>query len=424
MTRSARPAGRVFSPLDEELALLPGPLSPRLHEGLVRLGTWMPFARAAAELGWFCGVAVGAATACRLTEVAGAALVALETAEADRLEREAPPPGDGPRVQQLSADGAMVPLRRGEWAEVKTLAIGEVVATRGADGTPVVRATDVSYFSRLTDAESFGHLALVESHRRGTATAGTVVAPVDGSDWLQGLIDLHRPDAVRILDFPHAAEHLNAAGQATWGIGAPEAAAWLRTQAHELKTGDPEAVLAALRALPIHDAADRARAAQVRDETLAYLHKRRAQIVYARFQACGFPIGSGVIESGNKNVVEARLKGTGMRWARPSVNPMLALRCAVCNDRWAEVWPSIVRSLRHPMAPCPTRRRRQAGLSAHQASRPIPNSPPPRIRVAPMPADRPRKIVDGRPTNAHDWKIAARRGAERKAARLAASAKL
>ncbi len=421
--RSARPVGRVFSPLDEELALLPGPLSPRLHEGLVRLGTWMPFARAAAELGWFCGVTVGAATACRLTEAAGAALVGLETAEADRLEREAPPSREGPRVQQVSADGAMVPLRRGEWAEVKTLAIGEVVATRGPDGVPVVRATDVSYFSRLTDSDTFGRLALVEVHRRGTATAGTVVAPVDGSEWLQGLIDLHRPDAVRILDFPHAVEHLNAAGQATWGIGAPEAAAWLRAQAHELKTGDPDAVLAALRALPTHDAADRAGAIQTRDETLAYLSKRRVQIAYASFLACGFPIGSGMVESGNKNTVEARLKGTGMRWARPSVNPMLALRCAVCNDRWAEVWPRIVRSLRHPPAPCPTRSRREAGLSAHQASRPIPNPRPQRIRVAPMPVDRPRKIVDGRPTDAHDWKIAARRAAERKAARLLTSAK-
>jgi hypothetical protein len=40
-----------------------------------------------------------------------------------------------------------------------------------------------------------------------------------------------------------------------------------------------------------------------------------------------------------------------------------------------------------------------------------------------MPADRPKKIVDGRPTDAHAWKIAARRGAERKAAHDQASAK-
>jgi hypothetical protein len=37
----------------------------------------------------------------------------------------------------------------------------------------------------------------------------------------------------------------------------------------------------------------------------------------------GWPIGSGVVESGNKLVVEARLKGAGMHWSRLSLNPLL-----------------------------------------------------------------------------------------------------
>ena len=113
-TRRARPAGRVFSPLDAELELLPGRLSPRLHAGLVRLGAWMPFAQAAAGLAWFTGAPVGRETARRLTEAAGAALVALEDAEAERLATERPPPPEGPRVVQLSLDGAMVPLVGGD----------------------------------------------------------------------------------------------------------------------------------------------------------------------------------------------------------------------------------------------------------------------------------------------------------------------
>jgi hypothetical protein len=391
----------------------------------VRLGTWIPsFARAADALAWFGGVRVSEATACRRTEAAGAALVALETAEAERLAAETPAPPAGPRVQQLSADGAMVPLVGGEWGEVKTLAIGEVVAARDADGGPVVRTTAVSYVSRLADSATFGRLALVETHRRGTARAGTVAAVLDGSVWLQVLVDLHRPDAVRILDFPHALEHLSAAVQATLGIGAVAAAAWLALHAHELKHGDPDAVLAAVRALPVHDAADPAAAAVARDQTLAYLEARRAQIAYARFQALGLPIGSGMVESANKLVVQERLKGPGMHWARPHVDPMLALRCAVCNDRWDETWPRIARSLRRPPDLCPTRTRRPVGLSAHQAHRPAARTArPPRLRVAPMPVREPR-IADGHPTDAHPWKIAARRGAERKAARSAQFTKI
>src|ERR1700694_698137 len=59
---------------------------------------------------------------------------------------------------------------------------------------------------------------------------------------------------------------------------------------------------------------------------------------YPQFQCDGWPIGSGMVESANKNVVEARLKGTGMHWEHNHVNPMLALRTAVCNDRWREMW--------------------------------------------------------------------------------------
>ena len=32
---------------------------------------------------------------------------------------------------------------------------------------------------------------------------------MDGADWLQFFTERHRPDAVRILDFPHAAEHIS-----------------------------------------------------------------------------------------------------------------------------------------------------------------------------------------------------------------------
>ena len=79
--------------------------------------------------------------------------------------------------------------------------------------------------------------------------------------------------------------------------------------------------------------------------SLEYLEKRRGQIRYAEFHAEGYPIGSGAVESANKLVVEARLKGSGMHWARKNVDPMLALRTVVCSERWGEVWPEICRRL-------------------------------------------------------------------------------
>ena len=101
--------------------MLPGELSPSAAEGLVLLGAWMPFTPAAEYLARFWQVPVSTATARRHTEAGGAAYVAIQTAEVERLEREAPEPPPGPAVQQLSADGAMVPLVGGQWAEVRTV---------------------------------------------------------------------------------------------------------------------------------------------------------------------------------------------------------------------------------------------------------------------------------------------------------------
>jgi hypothetical protein len=360
----------------------------------------MPFAQAAEHLAFFWGVRLSADTLRRYTETAGAAYVAVETATVAALDHALPDPPPGPPLQQVSADGAMVPLVGGEWAEVKTLVIGTLVPPDPAAAPPRPHATDLSYFSRLADSDTFTRLATVETHRRGVATAGTVVGVMDGSPWLQGFLDYHRPDAVRILDFPHAVEHLTSAAQAAFGIGVSAASAWLTEQAHTLQQGDPLQVLAALAALPTATAADPAVAAQAQAATLAYLTGRWEQIQYATFQACGYPIGSGAVESANKLVVEARLKGSGMHWARANVDPMVALRTVACADRWADAWPQIVQQWRTQAAA--QRRQRQ------QARHPAPSIPaPPVIPAAPAPGRRSRAIPhlppqrSGRP---HPWR--------------------
>ncbi len=402
----------VFSPLDDELELLPGELSVTLVEGVARLGTKIPFEQAAAELAFFWGVELDATTVRRYTEAAGAAYVAEQTVEVERLERERPAAPAGPTVQYLSADGAMVPLVGGQWAEVKTLAIGEVEVRRGGDGLPEAKTTNLTYFSRLADAETFTRQAYVEAYQRGTESAGVVCAVQDGAEWLQGLVDVLRPDAVRILDFPHAVEHLTAAAQPVLGNGTPAFTAWLDQQAHTLKHAADGArqVLAALARLPVQAAVDPIVAAEARDGALAYFTKRLVQVQYATFQVAGYPIGSGSTESANKVVVEVRLKGSGMHWARQNVNPLVALRTVACTDRWAEVWPRISARLRADAE----QRRRSRWRARHPTPSTPPSSEPPTppamvaiaqpdaAHVTPVP--RGKSVVNGRPTAFHPWK--------------------
>ena len=333
--------GRGFFPLDEELELLPGMLTPHGHECLVRLSSWMPFAKAIELLEDFMGLRVSKGVSRRYTQAAGAVYEQMQNEEVEWLEKEMPKAERGTDKMQISADGAMVPLLHGVWGEVKTLVIGDVQPAVEEKGEKVVHTRNLSYFSRKVNAQEFQRLALVEMHRRGVEKAKEVAAIMDGADWEQGFIDYHCPQATRILDFPHAAEHVNGIGEFLHGEHTPENQAWLRERLHRLKHEGPEKLLLEFQALQ-----QQYPESQAISGNLAYLEKRKEQMQYPRFQAQGWPIGSGIVESGNKLVVEARLKGSGMHWAEEHVNPMLALRNIICSDRWKEEWPKIETRLR------------------------------------------------------------------------------
>jgi hypothetical protein len=327
----ARTVGRVFSPLDDELALLPGTLAPKQQGQLVRLGSWMPFHHASRVLEDLLGVSVSPETARRLCEEVGKQVEDQQTPAAHQPWKEEASAQNDPSRLAISADGAMVPLLGGEWAEVRTLAIG-AVPTGSADPEQV-HVRELSYFSRLTDATHFTDLAEVETRRRHLVQAKAVCAVMDGADWLQALVDIHRPDALRILDFPHAAEHLNQLLEALSALGHAFPERMLERCLHVLKHRGPDALVRM---------ADRLTERELHQEAVhehvAYLRKRLSLMQYPLFRRAGWPIGSGMVESANKLVVEARLKGSGMRWERTNVNPMLALRNGVCNERWPETW--------------------------------------------------------------------------------------
>ena len=123
----------------------------------------MPFEQARDLLKDLVGIQVSKATARRATLQTG-------EAEAEYLKQELPQASAGADKQALSADGAFVHLVGGEWAEVKTVVMGQV--TRNKRGEVCTR--QISAFSRLSRAERFA------------AAAGGRLPPT----WLTGL--LHR----------------------------------------------------------------------------------------------------------------------------------------------------------------------------------------------------------------------------------------
>lgn len=242
-----------------------------------------------------------------------------------------------------------------------------------------------------TDADSFQRLTLAELYRRRVERATQVAVVSDGAEWIQGFIDFHCPEARRILDFPHAAQRVCQIGEAVLGVEHASLRAWQTRQLHQLRHHGAGDVLDCLRTCAAAQAD-----LPVVAENLAYLEKRVGQMQYPMFQAEGWPIGSGMVESANKVVVEARLKGTGMHWSRASVNGLLALRNAVCNDRWAEAWEQSAAHIRR----VGIKRRPVQPKTEAQATSPIAvRAPAPAADAAPVdPATR-RK-----PSAEHPWR--------------------
>lgn len=362
----------------------------------------MPFGKAVTLLSDVTGVQVSEATARRQTEAAGAVYEAWQNEQADQLWGEKPSESRGTSPAQrageqgkptqdqkidsskrrqksrglrgeqkrskeeeegeklvLSSDGAMIPLVGGEYAEAKTVAIGRVAplekASKHRPGQQV-KTSDLSYFSRVTDAETFGRLSIVETERRGISLTKRVCAVQDGAEWIQGFVDLHAKEAVRILDFAHARGYLTEIAELVREAGTKLPSDWLNKQCHDLKHQGPTTVLKEVGLLlqKHPDVPDL-------ETKVNYLRKREQQMQYPLYQQLGWPLGSGSVESSHKSVVQARLKGAGMRWERSHVNPMLALRTQVCHDRWEEAW---VQTAEHR-----GQQRMQKRLSRHQLRR-------------------------------------------------------
>jgi hypothetical protein len=269
----------------------------------------------------------------------------------------------------------------------------------------------------------------VETHRRGTETAGTVCAVNDGAEWEQKFVDYQRPDAVRILDWGHSAERVSDVGRAVFGRGTPAEQSWRTEQLRALKQDDPPPLLAELERLHTtlvtgEQQGTEPTAIATVEANLEYFTKRQQQIRYAAFAHAGYPIGSGAVESGNKLVVEARLKGAGMRWAPEHVNPMVALRTIACSDTWEEAWPQVVGRLRERTTERAQRRRtaRQEavavaallpnsvglpaqGESAPQTARPVVRLDPERVvTLDAKPESSPASPGPRKPAANHPWR--------------------
>ena len=317
-----------------------GAYTPQVQEAVARLGSRLPYSEAQEELEMMWGIDISVASVREITMRNGRLADEIIEIEKERLEKAAPKATAKPKQLIVSADGAMVQLKKGEWREVKTVAFGEFETIWDAKKQEVVTQTgEISYFSSADKAELFSDKAIVEWHRRGGENAERVVAVNDGAVWIQAFIDYHCPTATRVIDFAHAQGYVATVGKALFGAESDHFQRWYLKMSKQLGTEAPQRTLNELHFLwtqnQTHPAAGEIEAA------IRYLERRQTMIDYPHFRRKQVPIGSGIVESGHKVVMQRRMKQAGMRWSEENVNPMLALRMAICNKTWSLNWRNI-----------------------------------------------------------------------------------
>jgi hypothetical protein len=327
------------------LGLVSSHFTPQVQEAMTRLGSRLPYGEAQQELKLMWGLTVSPGAIRQATLAHGRLAEQLVADEVERIEQQGPTPTAKPKQLVMSTDGAFVQLINGEWREVKTVTFGEFASRWNPKSKQVVVKTEqLSYFSRVEPAENFSRSALYEWQQRGGENAQRVVAVNDGARWIQAFIDYHCPTAVRVIDFAHAQSYLALVGKAIYGADNEAFAAWYPTASQQLAHQPPQRTVADLRLLQAqHDpSGENMEIAQA----IQYLHHRLDMIDYPHFRRQQLPIGSGIAESGNKVVMQRRMKQAGMRWAESSLNPLLALRNALCNQRWHTTWLAIYQQRR------------------------------------------------------------------------------
>ena len=75
-------------------------------------------------------------------------------------------------------------------------------------------------------------------------------------------------------------------------------------------------------------------------EVLSYFGNNVHRMAYPEYQAEGWHIGSGVVESACKTVVGQRLKGAGKRWGEEGADALCHVRALYRSDRgqWEAYW--------------------------------------------------------------------------------------
>ena len=210
--------------------------------------------------------------------------------------------------------------KRIEWREFKLCA----ARAQGSDRT--------LYGGAFCCAEDFAPKWESCALRAGWGARSRIHGVGDGAEWLARSFERSfGAGGSYLLDFFHLSEYLAEAGKSA---AADEG--WLARQQALLKSSLAEEVVAELELLRLASGQEEGPIC----DALRYMLKRGEQLSYAEALSEGLPIGSGMIESGHRHLLQRRLKIPGA-WKLENANNLARSRIARKNEGLDPYWRCI-----------------------------------------------------------------------------------
>ncbi len=340
--------GQTRYPGDEELDVGDTGRSPGVRRMMARAGSQSSFQEASEDLRVYAGIEVGAKEVERVAESVGEAASRWSVREGEQAVAESQSGRPPIPIFYVCMDGTGVPMtareregRRGKQpdgtARTREVKLGCVFTQTGRDekGRPRRDPQSTTFIGAIETADAFGWRLYGEARRRGLDRAERVAVLGDGAQWIKGIVDLHFPQAVQIIDLYHAREHVSDLCKLLFEqqrqIHRHRMRWWT-----DLDEGKIEKIASEARRYNVGQAGSRK---EVEGE-VAYLERNRERMRYADFRSQGLFVGSGVVEAGCKTVVGQRLKQSGMEWSLRGANAIIALRCVRKSNRFEDYWES------------------------------------------------------------------------------------
>ena len=189
----------------------------------------------------------------------------------------------------------------------------------------------------------------------GIQHAELVVFIGDGARWIWNLsaklqeeLQLDKVRIFEIVDFFHAVGKLTAPSKLVIA-GYRQQQKWFKDTRRLLKKGRIDEIIYALQQLdPKNDFEGAIRKA------VDYFITNKERMKYAQFRAEKLPIGSGIIESGVRQIVNMRMKNNSTFWSPENAEAILYLRCQAKSHRWNDFFKETLsqwaQDMCHPLA--------------------------------------------------------------------------